>query len=74
MFVVKLEYGLGADSDTESCVVFDDMAEARRFAHDAIDEICDKVGGDDKTDNAIIRVWDCESDNELINDLHFGEN
>ena len=69
MFVVKLEYGLGADGNTESCVVFNDMAEARQFAHDAIDEICDKIVDGSEADNAIIRVWDCESDNELINDL-----
>ena len=69
MFVVKLEYGLGADGNTESCVAFNDMAEARRFAHDAIDEICDKVVDGSKADNAIVRVWDSESNTELVNDL-----
>ena len=73
MIAVKLEFGLGADGNTESCIVFNDRAEARRFAHDAIDEICDKVGVDSKIDNAIVRIWDFETNNELINDLYFGE-
>ena len=74
MIVVKLEYGLGADGSTESCQVFNDRAEARLFAHDAIDEICNKVGVDINVDNAIVRIWDCETNNELINDLCTKEN
>lgn len=74
MIAVKLEFGLGADGNTESCIVFNDRAEARRFAHDAIDEICDKVGVDHNVDNAIVRIWDFETNNELINDLYIGEN
>lgn len=70
MFVVKIEYGPGAESTTESCAVFDDMTKTRQFAHRVIDEICDKIEDDSETDNAIIRIWDCESDNELINDLY----
>ena len=74
MIAVKLEYGLGADGNTESCFVFVDREEARRFAHDAIDEILDKVGVDNNVDNAIVRVWDWETNNELINDLNAGVN
>lgn len=74
MIAVKLEYGLGGDGNTESYFVFNDRADARQFAHDAIDEICDKVGVVSNVDNAIVRIWDCETNNELINDLYFGEN
>lgn len=74
MITVLFEYGLGADGSTESCFIFNDRAEARQFAHDAIDEICDKVGVDINVDNAIVRIWDCENNNDLINDLYAKEN
>ena len=41
MFVVKFEYGLGSEGCTESCVGFDTMDEARKFALDVVNEICD---------------------------------
>lgn len=69
MITVKFEYGLGADGNTESCFGFDTRGDARQFAHDAIDEIFDKVGVDINVDNAIVRIWDCETNNELIDDL-----
>lgn len=74
MITVSFEYGLGADGNTESCFVFNNREDARRFAHDAIDEICDKVGVDINVDNAIVRIWDCETNNELIKDTYCGEN
>lgn len=73
MITVKFEYGLGGNGTSESCFVFDNREDARRFAHDAIDEICDKVGVDCMVDNAIIRVWDDETNNDLIDDLWNGE-
>lgn len=39
MFVVKLEYGFGSNGHTESCVGFDTMDDARKFALDALNEI-----------------------------------
>lgn len=74
MIAVKFEYGLGADGNTESYFVFDNREDARQFAHDAIDEIFDNVGVANDVDNAIVRIWDCETDNELINDLYFEGN
>lgn len=74
MIAVSFEYGLGADGNTESCFIFSNGEDARRFAHDAIDEICDKVGVDINVDNAIVRIWDCETNNGLIKDMYCGEN
>ena len=69
MFVVKFEYGLGGESYTESCVGFDTMDEARKFALDAVGEICDQVQNGVKADNAIVRVWDADVYDELICDI-----
>lgn len=66
MFIVQFEYGLGSAGHTESCVGFDTMDEAREFALAAVNEICDKVQDGVKADNAIIRVWDAEVDDDLI--------
>lgn len=72
MFVVKFEYGIGSDGHTESCVGFNKLAEARKFAIDVIDEICDKVQDGVEVDNAIIRVWDTEAPGGLIADIWSG--
>lgn len=69
MFVVKFEYGFGSSSCTESCVGFDTMDEARAFALDAVNEICDQVQNGVYADNAIVRVWDADVDSELIRDI-----
>lgn len=72
MFVVKFEYGIGSDGNTESCVEFDTLAKARKFVRDAMDEICDKIQNDIEVDNAIIRVWDSEAPGGLIADIRSG--
>ena len=73
MFIVQFEYGLGSAGHTESCVGFDTMDEALRYLYTclnfplaAVNEICDKVQDCVKADNAIIRVWDAEVDDDLI--------
>lgn len=69
MFVVKIEYGLGGEGCAESCVGFDTMDEARKFALDVVNEICDLVQNGVKADNAIIRVWDGGVHDELLCDI-----
>lgn len=69
MFVVKFEYGLGSEGCTESCVGFDTMDEARKFALDVVNEICDQVQKGVKADNAVIRVWDGDVYDELLCDI-----
>lgn len=69
MFVVKFEYGLGGEGYAESCVGFDTMDEARKFALDAVNEICDQVQNGVKADNAIVRVWDADVYDELLCDI-----
>lgn len=69
MFTVKFEYGIGNAGSTESCVTFESYEEAREFAHEALDEILRTVQDGVKADNAILRVWDDESDRDLINDI-----
>lgn len=69
MFVVKFEYGVGGVGYTESCVDFDTMDEARKFAIEAVNEICDRVQNSSIADNAILRVWDADVDDELIYDI-----
>lgn len=69
MFIVKFEYGFKDTGHTESCIGFDTMDEARKFALDAVNEICDQVQNGVKADNAILRVWNAEVDGELICDI-----
>lgn len=69
MFVLQFEYGFGGEGHTESCVEFDTMDEAREFALAAVNEICDKIQNGLEADNAILRVWDAETDDVLIYDI-----
>lgn len=69
MLTVKFEYGIGNDGAIESCVTFENHEEAREFAHEALDEILEKVRLGAVADNGLIRIWDDESDNALINDM-----
>ena len=69
MFVVKFEYGVGGEGYTESCVSFVTMDEARKFAIEAVNEICDRVQNRSIADNAVLRVWDADADGELIYDI-----
>ena len=69
MFVVKFEYGLGSEGCTESCVGFDKMDAARKFALDVVNEICDQVQNGVKADNAIVRIWDTDVNDELLCDI-----
>lgn len=73
MIIVKFEYGFGGIGHTESCVGFDTMQEAREFAINAINEICDEVRDGVAADNAVLRVWDAEVDSELIADVLKGD-
>ena len=73
MLTVKLEYGIGDRGAVESCVTFENYEEAREFAHKTLDEILEEVGTGTRADNGLIRIWDDESDNALINDLQDGE-
>lgn len=69
MFVVKFEYGVGGEGHTESCVSFDTMDEARKFAIEAVNEICDRVQNRSIADNAVLRIWGADVDSELICDI-----
>lgn len=69
MITVKLEYGIGNSGSVESCFTFESKAEAREFAHEALDEILDVVASGAEADNGLIRIWDDESKGDLINDL-----
>lgn len=73
MLTVKLEYGIGDRGAVESCVTFENYEEAREFAHKTLDEILEEVETGTRADNGLIRIWDDESDNALINDLQDGE-
>lgn len=68
MLTVKLVYGIGDSGTIESCVTFEKHEEARKFAHNALDEILDEVQLGSVADNGLIRIWDNESDNALIDD------
>lgn len=68
MLTVKLEYGIGNNGTVESCATFENYEEVRKFAHDALDEILKEVSLGTVADNGLIRIWDDESDNALIND------
>lgn len=68
MLTVKLVYGIGDSGAIESCVTFENYEEARKFAHDALDEILEEVRLGSMADNGLIRIWDDESDNALIDD------
>lgn len=68
MLTVKLVYGIGDSGAIESCVTFENYEEARKFAHDALDEILEEVRLGAMADNGLIRIWDDESDNALIDD------
>lgn len=69
MFVVKFEYGVGGEAHTETCVGFDTMDKARKFAIKAVNEICERVQNRSIADNAILRVWDADVNSELIYDI-----
>lgn len=69
MLIVKFEYGVGGEGHTESCVGFNTMDEARKFAIEAVNEICDRVQNHSIADNAILRVWDADVNSELISDI-----
>lgn len=69
MLTVKFEYGIGNSGTIESCVTFENYEEAREFAHKALDEILEEVQAGVRVDNGLIRIWDDESGNALINDL-----
>lgn len=73
MITVKLEYGIGDSGSTESCITFECENEAREFAHNVLDEILDAVESGDEADNGLIRIWDDESDRDLIDDLRIEE-
>ena len=68
MLTVKLVYSIGDSGTIESCVAFENQEEARKFAHNALDEILEKVLLGAVADNGLIRIWDNESDNLLIED------
>ncbi|MBF0920061.1 MAG: hypothetical protein HXK43_05400 [Atopobium sp.] len=73
MLTVKLEYGIGNRGAVESSVTFENYEEACEFAHKALDEILEEVRSGDRADNGLIRIWDDESDEDLIDDLGNGE-
>lgn len=65
MLIVKLEYGIGNTGSTESCVTFGRYEEA----HKALDEILEEVKSGAQADNGLLRIWDDESKEALIDDL-----
>ena len=69
MLIVKLEYGIGNAGSTESCVTFGSYEEACKFAHKALDEILEEVKSGAQADNGLLRIWDDESKEALIDDL-----
>lgn len=69
MLTVKLEYGIGNSGSVESCETFESFEDAKKFAHDVLDEILEEVKAGVEADNGLIRVWDDESKTTLINDL-----
>lgn len=73
MLTVKLEYGIGNSGAIESIVAFENYEEACEFAHKALDEILEEVQSGDRADNGLIRIWDDESGEGLIDDLGNGE-
>lgn len=73
MLTAKFEYGIGNSGAVESCVTFENYEEAREFAHKALDEILEEVQSGDSADNGLIRIWDDESGEDLIDDLGDGE-
>lgn len=57
MFIVQIEYEIKGEGFTESCEVFDEILEARQFARDAIDEICEKIQEGDEVVDADVHIW-----------------
>lgn len=68
MFTVQIEYEIMGEGFTESCEAFDKMIEARQFAHDAIDEICDKMQKGVEVVDAAVRIWHT-TDGETAEDI-----
>lgn len=68
MFTVQIEYEIMGEGFTESCEAFDKMIEARQFAHDAIDEICDKIQKGVEVVDAAVHIW-YTGDGEIAEDL-----
>lgn len=66
MYAVQFEYGVGGEGCVESCVFFDTMDEARKFAIEGVNEICDRVQDGPIADNALLRIWATDVDGELI--------
>ena len=69
MLTVKFEYGIGNGGSVESCETFERFEDAKKFAHDVLDEILEEVQAGTIADNGLIRIWDDESKTALINDL-----
>lgn len=57
MFVVQFEYEIVGEGFVESCEGFDELSEARDFAHNVIDEFCDNLEEGVEIDDATIRIW-----------------
>lgn len=57
MFVVQFEYEIVGEGFIESCEGFDKLSEARDFAHDVIDELCDNLGDGVEIDDASVSIW-----------------
>ena len=72
MFVVQLEYEIVGEGFTESCEGFDKMSEARLFAHNAIDEICNKIQSGVEIDSAAVDIW-YVGDGEIAEDNTKGD-
>ena len=57
MFTVQIEYEIKGEGFTESCEGFNELIEARHFAHDVIDEIYDKIQKGVKVNGAAVHIW-----------------
>lgn len=67
MFVIQVEYGMGAYAHTESCEGFETMDEAYSFASEILNEVSDVIRDGGIADNAVIRVWKDNDGGPLIN-------
>ena len=73
MFTVLIEYEIKGEEFTESRGGFDELSEVRQFAHDAIDEVCNKIQKGVKVDGAAVSIW-YTGDREIAEELEKGEN
>ncbi len=72
MFTVKIEYGMGEYSTSETCEGFSTMSEAYSFATQALVEVSNVIHDGVTADNAIIRVWREDKTGKLINSCKYG--